>query len=768
MGVLLKACGLRVTAIKIDPYLNSDAGTMSPFEHGEVFVLNDGGEADLDLGNYERFLDVTLTRDHNLTTGKVYSKVINAERAGSYLGKTVQVIPHVTDAIQDWIEKVAEKVVDAHTLPPIPPPPPSTGTNSVFDAAAAAAQAHGSADVCLIEVGGTVGDIESLVFLEALRQFQFRVGMDNVCLVHVSLVPVVGAVGEQKTKPTQHSVKELRSVGLNPDIIICRSAQELSQSTREKLALFCQVKPQHVLSVADVPNIFHVPLVLESQGTARFIADKLKLQIEQPDLSQWAKLARDVDLPEIEVHIALVGKYTGLQDSYLSVIKSLQHAAVAAGRRLVVDWLEASALEKGTEASDPETHASNWKTLREADGILVPGGFGDRGVEGKILAIQYARENQRPFLGICLGMQCAVIEFARNVVGLKTANSAEFDKNTTDPVVIFMPEVDATKMGGTMRLGARLTKLESRGDHRSTLAEDVYGKEERLISERHRHRYEVNPAYVDRLQSAGLIFSGKDAELGNRMEIVELERVSSSTSSSSSSSSSIGSPITTHPFFFASQYHPEFQSHPHRPSPPFFGFVLAASGQSSRIPMAHAPVVKRKPRGLSTGSYSGTSSTPPRVADSSSSNNSSTSSSSSSSSASSTSSSSTNNISLGSGKPPLPSSTSSVSSTSHTVSSISSGPASPSPGRPMRLTHADAFPAPSSLGSVPAGLKANTSSASAHTSAQNTPSSFGSNPSGAFFTSAASQAALALDPSLAVVAAGGVTVQEGTYRADPC
>lgn len=419
-------------------------------------------QADLDLGNYERFLDVTLTRDHNLTTGKVYSQVINAERRGDYLGKTVQVIPHVTDAIQDWLDRVSHQIVDATDPEGVP-------------------------DVCLVEVGGTVGDIESLVFLEALRQFSARVGADNFCLIHVSLVPVLGSVGEQKTKPTQHSVKELRSVGLNPDFLICRSAAALSKSTCEKLALFCQVPPDHVLTVHDVSNIYHVPLLLHAQGAADMIARKLKLELPQPpSLALWREIAESVDTFTSEVRIALVGKYTGLQDSYLSVIKSLQHAAIAAKRRLVVDWIDASALEPATNISDADAYARSWETMAAAHGILVPGGFGDRGVEGKIAAVKYAREHKVPFLGICLGMQCAVIEYARNVLNLAGANSAEFAPKTAHPVVVFMPEINPSQMGGTMRLGARATVLRGRSDGKPSLAKDLYGRDVKLVWERHR------------------------------------------------------------------------------------------------------------------------------------------------------------------------------------------------------------------------------------------------------------------------------------------
>ena len=396
IGVLLKSAGLRVTSIKIDPYLNSDAGTMSPFEHGEVFVLDDGGEVDLDLGNYERFLDINLSKDNNLTTGKIYSKVIEAERRGDYLGKTVQVIPHITDAIQDWIEDVAKR--------------PADGSKEVPDA-------------CIIELGGTVGDIESSPYVEALRQFQFRVGRENVTFVHVSLVPVLGPVGEQKTKPTQHTVKELRGLGISPDILVCRSSAPLNEETRNKLAAFCHVKPEAVMSTHDVPNIYHVPLMLQEQGLCEILNVDCSAT---PLLRDWKEMAHHLDTLTEEVHIAMVGKYTDLSDAYLSVIKSLQHAAMAVDRKLVIDWIEASHLEEGWEKKQ---HDDAWKHLRDADGVLVPGGFGDRGIEGKILAAHYARTNNVPYLGICLGLQIATIEFCRNVLGMAGANSTEFEDN---------------------------------------------------------------------------------------------------------------------------------------------------------------------------------------------------------------------------------------------------------------------------------------------------------------------------------------------------
>jgi CTP synthase len=519
IGVLMKACGLRVTSIKIDPYLNSDAGTMSPFEHGEVFVLDDGGEVDLDLGNYERFLDLNLGRDNNLTTGKVYSKVIEAERRGDYLGKTVQVIPHITDAVMDWIETVAHQPSDDSGLEP---------------------------EVCIIELGGTVGDIESAPYVEALRQFQFRVGRDNVTFVHVSLVPVMGPVGEQKTKPTQHTVKELMGLGITPDILVCRSSAPLNPETRAKLAAFCHVPEAAVISTHDVPNIYHVPLMLEAQGLCATLGLKV-----QPNglLDDWRRMAHHLDALEENVTIAMVGKYTDLSDAYLSVIKALQHAAMAADRKLTIDWLEAGELEHGVP---DDVHADAWKRLRAANGILVPGGFGHRGVEGKILAANYARTNGVPYFGICLGLQVAAIEFARNVLGMEGSTSTEFDEDCPNPAVIFMPEISTTHLGGTMRLGSRPTLFQVD----DCKVKRLYGGSE-SVDERHRHRYEVNPELIERLEAAGLTFVGKD-ETGQRCEILELPN---------------------HPYFVAVQYHPEFKSRPGRPSPPFLGLILAASGQ---------------------------------------------------------------------------------------------------------------------------------------------------------------------------------------------
>ncbi|MEE2647692.1 MAG: CTP synthase (glutamine hydrolyzing) [Candidatus Thermoplasmatota archaeon] len=519
IGVLLKAAGLRVTSIKIDPYLNSDAGTMSPFEHGEVFVLDDGGEVDLDLGNYERFLDINLSKDNNLTTGKIYAKVIEAERRGDYLGKTVQVIPHITDAVQDWIESVAARPADGSEETP---------------------------DACIIELGGTVGDIESAPYVEALRQFQFRVGRENVTFVHVSLVPVMGPVGEQKTKPTQHTVKELRGLGITPDILVCRSSKPLNEETRNKLAAFCHVKPQAVMSTHDVPNIYHVPLMLQEQG----LCDILGVDCSATGmLDDWKAMAFHLDTLTEEVHIAMVGKYTDLSDAYLSVIKSLQHAAMAVDRKLVIDWIEASHLEENWAAED---HEAAWAALRRADGVLVPGGFGDRGVEGKIRAAHYARTEGVPYLGICLGLQIATIEFCRNVLGMTGANSTEFEDNPEHAAVVFMPEISKTHLGGTMRLGSRPTLWQ----HDGSTIRALYGPGE-AVDERHRHRYEVNPDLIERIEEAGLVFVGKD-ESGQRCEIFELN---------------------DHPYYVGVQFHPEFKSRPGKPSPPFLGLLKAASDQ---------------------------------------------------------------------------------------------------------------------------------------------------------------------------------------------
>ena len=528
IGVLLKSAGLRVTAVKIDPYLNSDAGTMSPFEHGEVFVLDDGGEVDLDLGNYERFLDVCLTKENNITTGKVYDNVIQKERKGDYLGKTVQVIPHITNEIQEWIERVAHIPSDGNGKEP---------------------------DACVIELGGTVGDIESAPFIEALRQFQFRVGEENVCFVHVSLIPVMGPVGEQKTKPTQHTVKDLRGLGITPHMLVCRSKSLLTEETRQKVSAFCHVPPEAVVSAHDISNIYQVPIMLDSQGVADMLSERLgfKLPSKRPLLEEWRKMADHVDSLEDaeEIHIAVAGKYTDLADSYLSVIKALQHSSFKVNRKLVIDWIESSNLDDEAAKNDSDAHGEAWKALEGADGILVPGGFGIRGIEGKIKAAEYARVNGVPYLGVCLGLQVATIEFCRNVLGMDGANSTEFDEGTPNPAIVFMPEISKTHMGGTMRLGTKPTPF---------LVEDC--KIRRLydgaahVDERHRHRYEVNPDLIEQIEEAGLLYVGKD-ESGKRCEIMELK---------------------DHPYYVGTQFHPEFKSRPYRPSPPFLGLLMAASG----------------------------------------------------------------------------------------------------------------------------------------------------------------------------------------------
>ena len=524
IGVLLKSAGLRVTSIKIDPYLNSDAGTMSPFEHGEVFVLDDGGEVDLDLGNYERFLDIALTRDNNITTGKVYANVIDKERRGDYLGKTVQVVPHITNEIQEWIERVAHVPADGSSETP---------------------------DACVIELGGTVGDIESAPFIEALRQFQFRAGKGNVCFVHVSLVPVMGPVGEQKTKPTQHTVKELRGLGIIPDILVCRSEKPLDSETKSKLAAFCHVDEDAVVSAHDVSNLYQIPISLFEQSVLQKVSVHLGFQVpaKLPILDEWRMMADKVDILEDEVRIAMVGKYTGLSDSYLSVIKALQHSAFAVGRKLQIDWIESTDLDPNDRT---ENHEEAWRMLKSADGILVPGGFGNRGVEGKIAAANYARVNEVPYLGVCLGLQIATIEFCRNVLNIESANSAEFDEDAPVHAVVFMPEISKTHMGGTMRLGSKPTPF---------LVDDckirrLYGGVDH-VNERHRHRYEVNPDLIEKIEASGLVYVGKD-ETGKRCEIMELNG---------------------HPYYVGTQYHPEFKSRPGRPSPPFLGLLKAACGQ---------------------------------------------------------------------------------------------------------------------------------------------------------------------------------------------
>lgn len=566
IGVFMKNLGFQVTCVKIDPYLNIDAGTMSPFEHGEVFVLDDGGEVDLDLGNYERFLDITLQRDNNLTTGKIYGHVIERERRGEYLGKTVQVVPHISTAIQDWIERMGAREPDEKDRD-------SNGNTA-------------KPRLCIIELGGTVGDIESMPFVEAIRQFQFRVGRQNFCSIHVSLIPVIHE--EQKSKPTQQGVRQLRALGVSPDVIVCRCSEPINKETRDKVAMFCHVPPTHVISCPDVTNLYQVPLLLWDQKMPEILFQKFEIlspslspgRGDLPTLSpssqsssqsscmeKWAQMAHTMDQlnrqTDGRVHIALIGKYASFQDAYLSVTKALQHASLHTGVPVTVDWIDASHLESTPDTPVTQETVANkqlaWDKLTKADGILVPGGFGDRGTEGKITAIQYARQNNVPFLGICLGMQLAVVEFARHVLGLSDANSEEFNPKSHYPVVVYMPEVSRTQMGGTMRLGARKTIVRP-----DSMACRLYqGQTE--IQERHRHRYEVNPKYIKQIEEKGLHFSGQD-ERGDRMEIVELDpRLNSD-----------------HPFFLGVQYHPEFLSRPMRPSLPFVGLVVGASDKLKR------------------------------------------------------------------------------------------------------------------------------------------------------------------------------------------
>ncbi|XP_059194748.1 CTP synthase 1-like [Centropristis striata] len=528
VGTILKSCGLHVTAIKIDPYINIDAGTFSPYEHGEVFVLDDGGEVDLDLGNYERFLDIRLTKDNNLTTGKIYQSVINKERRGDYLGKTVQVVPHITDAIQEWVMKQARISVDEDGVEP---------------------------QVCVIELGGTVGDIESMPFIEAFRQFQFKVKRENFCNIHVSLVPQPNTTGEQKTKPTQNSVRELRGLGLSPDLIMCRCSSPLDSSVKEKISMFCHVEPTQVICVHDVSSLYRVPLLLENQGVGSYFCQRLSLPIElrpRKMLSKWKEMAdRSARLLE-HVSIALVGKYTKLADSYTSVIKALEHSALAINHKLEVKYIDSADLENTTLQDEPVKYHEAWQKLCSSHGVLVPGGFGERGTEGKMLAINWARKQNKPFLGVCLGMQLAVCEFARNVLGWEDANSTEFNPTSSHPVVIEMPEHNPGQMGGTMRLGKRRTIFKSS----TSVIRKLYGNVD-FVDERHRHRFEVNPELKHHFGTKGLQFVGEDVE-GERMEVIELD---------------------DHCYFVGVQYHPEFTSRPIKPSPPYFGLLLAAAGK---------------------------------------------------------------------------------------------------------------------------------------------------------------------------------------------
>ncbi|MCF6097545.1 CTP synthase [Thermovorax subterraneus] len=507
LGRLLKSRGLSVFMQKFDPYINVDPGTMSPYQHGEVFVTEDGAETDLDLGHYERFIDVNLTRDSNVTTGQIYWSVITKERRGDYLGATVQVIPHITNEIKERITRIARQ---------------------------------SSPDVVITEIGGTVGDIESLPFLEAIRQLKADVGKDNVLYIHVTLVPYLGSAGELKTKPTQHSVKELRSIGIQPDIIVCRTEKRLSRELKEKIALFCNVEPEAVIQNYDVKSIYEVPLVLKKEGLDEVVAKKLGFDGRKADLSEWEAMVEKVKNPSNKVTIALVGKYVELHDAYLSVAEALCHGGIANDARVDIKWVHSEELE--SDGADIK------EVLADVSGILVPGGFGDRGIEGKIKAIRYARENKIPFFGICLGMQCAVIEFARNVCGLKGAHSTEFEPKTPYPVIDLMPEQKGVKeKGGTMRLGKYPCRLVP-----GTKAFEAYGEE--MIDERHRHRYEFNNDYRDTLGRSGMVIAGQSPD-GRLVEIIE---------------------IKDHPWFVGVQFHPEFKSRPNRPHPLFRDFVKAA------------------------------------------------------------------------------------------------------------------------------------------------------------------------------------------------
>ncbi len=504
IGLLLKRRGLRVVPLKFDPYLNVDAGTMNPYQHGEVYVTEDGAETDLDLGHYERFLDMNLSARSNVTSGQVYRAVIEKERRGDYLGQTVQVIPHLTREIQDRIRLLERE-----------------------------------ADVILVEVGGTVGDIESLPFLEAIRQLSLD-APDRSFFLHVTLVPFVPSAGELKTKPTQHSVQKLREIGIQPHAVLCRTDRPLPPGTRKKIALFSNLPIQAVFTAPDVATIYEVPLLLHEEGLDRYILDSWGLSTQAPDLEEWEAFVHRLKHPETTLRIAVVGKYIHLRDAYKSIAEALTHAAAHHGARLDLDWVDSEELEKVS----PESR------LEEADGILIPGGFGRRGIEGKIRAIQYAREHRKPFFGICLGMQLAVIEFARHVAGLPEAHSTEFQKDTPQPVVDLLPEHGAENrgFGGTLRLGASPVQLSP-----GTLARDLYGQE--VVLERHRHRYELNPIYREALERAGLVIAGVEPVRG-LAEIVELPR-------------------TVHPFFIATQFHPEFKSRPLSPHPVFYGFVGA-------------------------------------------------------------------------------------------------------------------------------------------------------------------------------------------------
>jgi CTP synthase len=511
IGCLMECRGLKVSLMKFDPYLNVDPGTMSPFQHGEVFVTDDGAETDLDLGHYERFTHSKLSRDNNWTTGRVYENIIAKERRGDYLGKTVQVIPHVTNEIKSAMKKVANEV-----------------------------------DLVIVEIGGTVGDIESLPFIEAIRQMRQELGRDNTLFVHVTLVPYIAAAGELKTKPTQHSVKELLSIGIQPDILLCRTDRYLSHDIKSKIALFCNVEERAVITAKDVASIYEVPLVFGHEKVDQLALRYLRIETQKPDLTKWQELVHRVYNPKDEVTIGIVGKYVEYEDSYKSLKEALVHGALAHNLKLNVDWIEA----EGLESKDQSVQAQ----LETVDGILVPGGFGKRGIEGMLKGIRYARENNVPYFGICLGMQTACIEFARNVCGLEEANSSEFDPATPHRVIYKLRELRGVEeLGGTMRLGAWACRLEP-----GSLAHAAYGQTE--ISERHRHRYEFNREYEGTLTAGGLRITGATPD-GTYVEIVE---------------------VPDHPFFLGCQFHPEFKSKPLEPHPLFTRFVKASYGHRLR------------------------------------------------------------------------------------------------------------------------------------------------------------------------------------------
>ncbi|MGK7875454.1 MAG: CTP synthase [Xenococcaceae cyanobacterium] len=510
LGRLLKSRDYSVSILKLDPYINVDPGTMSPFQHGEVFVTEDGAETDLDLGHYERFTDTSMSRLNSVTTGSIYQAVINKERRGAYMGATVQVIPHITNEIKERIHRVAKD-----TTP----------------------------DVVITEIGGTVGDIESLPFLEGIRQFRKDVGRNNVVYMHVTLIPWIPAAGEMKTKPTQHSVKELRSIGIQPDVLVCRCDRPLQPGMKEKISEFCDVPVEAVITAQDANSIYEVPLMLEQEGLAEQTLELLHLEPREPDLHQWQTLVERMNCPKTRIEIAIVGKYVSLSDAYLSVVEALGHAAIAVGSEVNLSWVN---------AEDIEVHGAE-HYLKNVSGILVPGGFGIRGVDGKLSAIEYARKQKIPFLGLCLGMQCSVIEWARNIAQLENANSAEFDPDTANPVINLLPEQqDVVDLGGTMRLGLYPCRLTP-----NTLAFSLYQQE--VIYERHRHRYEFNNAYRSLFLETGYVISGTSPD-GRLVEMIELPE---------------------HPFFIATQFHPEFRSRLSSSHPLFIGFVKAALGKHS-------------------------------------------------------------------------------------------------------------------------------------------------------------------------------------------